>query len=215
MDLPVGLEDRLERVLTVKRRMDDIKGSAEAIAALGILEGLGYVPLSVEDQAVRHFSSKASAVMTNVPGPQELLHMKGRRIQHIMPWVPRAGHVGLGVSIFSYDGTVRLGIACDAGLIPDPDTIIDGFQREFDRLADDLLSDPEDANPVGSTSREERAGEVTGDRQDAQNRVETDAEVGPRNPDRLVEQPRDRPDAIQRGFLSGRQFGVGYCRVHK
>jgi WS/DGAT/MGAT family acyltransferase len=143
LDLPVGLEDRLERVLTVKRRMDEIKGSAEAVAALGILEGLGYVPLSVEDQAVRHFSSKASAVMTNVPGPQESLHMKGRRIQHIMPWVPRAGHVGLGVSIFSYDGEVRLGIACDAGLIPDPDTIIDGFQREFDRLADDLLSEPE------------------------------------------------------------------------
>jgi hypothetical protein len=60
--------------------------------------------------------------------------------------------VGLGVSIFSYDGAVRLGIACDAGLIPEPDTIIDGFQREFDRLADDLLSGPEDANPAGSTS---------------------------------------------------------------
>ncbi len=143
LDLPVGLEDRLERVLTVKRRMDEIKGSAEAVAALGILEGLGYVPLSVEDQAVRHFSSKASAVMTNVPGPQESLHMKGRRIQHIMPWVPRAGHVGLGVSIFSYDGEVRLGIACDAGLVPDPDTIIDGFQREFDQLAEQLITDEE------------------------------------------------------------------------
>jgi len=143
LDLPVGLDDRLERVLTVKQQMDEIKGSAEAIAALSILEGLGYVPLSVEEQAVRHFSSKASAVMTNVPGPQEPLHMKGRRVQHIMPWVPRAGHVGLGVSIFSYDGEVRLGIACDAGLIPDPDTILDGFSREFDRLATDLLPDGE------------------------------------------------------------------------
>jgi WS/DGAT/MGAT family acyltransferase len=152
LDLPVGLDDRLERVLTVKQQMDEIKASAEAVAALSVLEGLGYVPLSVEERAVRHLSNKASAVMTNVPGPQEPLHMKGRRVQHIMPWVPRAGHVGLGVSIFSYDGTVRLGIACDAGLIPDPDTIIDGFQREFDRLADDLLSDPEDSVLAGSTS---------------------------------------------------------------
>ena len=67
--------------------------------------------------------------------------------------------MGLGVSIFSYDGEVRLGIACDAGLIPDPDTIIDGFQHEFDRLADDLLSDPEDSALAGSTSREEHVGE--------------------------------------------------------
>jgi WS/DGAT/MGAT family acyltransferase len=147
LDLPVGLENRLERVLTVKQQMDEIKGSAEAIAALSILEGLGYVPLSVEETAVRHFTSRASAVMTNVPGPQEPLHLKGRRIQHIMPWVPRAGHVGLGVSIFSYDGEVRLGLACDAGLIPDPDRILDGFMREFDRLASDLLHDAETDTP--------------------------------------------------------------------
>ena len=151
LDLPVGLDDRLERVLAVKQMMDEIKGSAEAVAALTVLEGLGYLPLSVEDRAVRHFSNRASAVMTNVPGPQEPLHMKGRHVQHVMPWVPRAGHVGLGVSIFSYDGAVRLGIACDAGLIPDPDTIIEGFQREFDRLADDLLPATDEAPSAPSS----------------------------------------------------------------
>ena len=57
-----------------------------------------------------------------------------------MPWVPRAGHVGLGVSIFSYDGEVRLGIACDAGLVPDPEPIVDGFMQEFDTLANDLTT---------------------------------------------------------------------------
>ncbi len=154
LDLPVGLDDPLERMLAVKQRMDTLKGSAEAVAAFSVLESLGYLPLSVEDRAVRHFSNRASAVMTNVPGPQEPLHMKGRHVQHVMPWVPRAGHVGLGVSIFSYDGTVRLGIACDAGLIPDPDTIIDGFQQEFDRLADDLLPAPDDEPPPTSSPQD-------------------------------------------------------------
>ena len=154
LDLPVGLDDPLERMLAVKQRMDTLKGSAEAVAALTVLEGLGYLPLSVEDRAVRHFSNRASAVMTNVPGPQKPLHMKGRHVQHVMPWVPRAGHVGLGVSIFSYDGTVRLGIACDAGLIPDPDTIIDGFQQEFDRLADDLLPAPDEGLPPAASPQD-------------------------------------------------------------
>jgi len=138
LNLPVGTKNRLERVMGVKKQMDEIKGSAEAGAAFGILEALGHFPIEVEEQAVRFFGNKASAVMTNVPGPQEQLHIKGRRVQNVMPWVPRAGHIGLGVSIFSYNGEVRLGIACDGHLVPDPDTIIEGFELEFDELAADL-----------------------------------------------------------------------------
>ena len=141
LDLPVGLDDRLERVLAVKAQMDEMKGSSEAVAAFGVLEALGYFPVGVEEQAVRFFGDKASAVMTNVPGPQEQLHLDGRRVQHVMPWVPRAGRIGLGVSVFSYNGTVRIGVACDAHLIPNPDTIVDGFEAEVDRLAADLSSE--------------------------------------------------------------------------
>ena len=91
--------------------------------------------------------------------------MKGRRVQHIMPWVPRAGHVGLGVSIFSYDGEVRLGIACDAGLIPNPDTILDGFAHEFDRLAADLLPDSEESDAAVSLSESDAPRDETTDQE--------------------------------------------------
>ena len=136
VDLPVWLDGRAERVLEVKRQMDEIKASSEAMAAFGILEVLGYFPNEMEGPAVQMFSSKASAVLTNVPGPRKKLHMNGHRLQHIMPWVPRAGKIGLGVSIFSYAGDVRVGIACDNGLIPDPETILEGFEHEFDQLVE-------------------------------------------------------------------------------
>lgn len=144
LDLPVGVSDRLERVLSVKTQMDEIKDSVEAGAAFGILELLGHFPPAVEEQAVRFFGHKASAVITNVPGPQEQLHMKDRRVQYVMPWVPRAARIGLGISIFSYNGVVRLGIAGDAQLVPDPDTIIDGFENEFERLARNLSPEKKD-----------------------------------------------------------------------
>ncbi len=136
LTLPVGQPGRRERVLTVKQRMDDIKSSSEAVAALGVLQTLGAVPLEIEDRVVKLLSSKASAVMTNVPGPSEKLHMAGRSLQHVMPWVPRAGKIGMGVSIFSYAGEVRLGIATDAGLVPNPETILDGYVDEFTHLHD-------------------------------------------------------------------------------
>ncbi|PEN14208.1 wax ester/triacylglycerol synthase family O-acyltransferase [Longibacter salinarum] len=162
VDLPVGLGDRTERVLSVKQQMDEIKASSEAAAAFGILEVLGYFPNELEEQAVRLFSSKASAVLTNVPGPRKILHMKGHRLQHIMPWVPRAGNIGLGISIFSYAGEVRLGIACDNGLIPDPGTILEGFEEEFDQIVESFGENRGDTAPSTTPPENEPADDSEG-----------------------------------------------------
>jgi hypothetical protein len=53
-----------------------------------------------------------------------------------MCWVPKSGRLGLGVSILSYAGEVCLGVATDAGLVPDPEAIVAGFQAEFAELMD-------------------------------------------------------------------------------
>ena len=42
--------------------------------------------------------------------------------------------VGLGVSILSYAGQVRLGVATDAGLVPDPETIVEAFHDEMQSM---------------------------------------------------------------------------------
>ncbi|NIV32198.1 MAG: DUF1298 domain-containing protein, partial [Anaerolineae bacterium] len=51
-------------------------------------------------------------------------------------WVPQSGGVGLGVSILSYAGQVRLGVLVDEGLVPDPGAIVAAFHAEFDTLLD-------------------------------------------------------------------------------
>lgn len=45
-----------------------------------------------------------------------------------------AGRLGVGVSILSYAGNVYLGIATDAGLVPDPDTVLEGMYAELERM---------------------------------------------------------------------------------
>jgi hypothetical protein len=72
--------------------------------------------------------------MTNVPGPREVLYLAGNPIREIFFWVPQSGRVGLGVSIFSYAGHVRMGVGTDAGLVPDPEAIVQGFQEEYEEL---------------------------------------------------------------------------------
>ncbi len=134
LTLPVFLEDPLERLREVHRRMEAIKGSMEAVVALGVLHGIGMAPKEIEKLVIKLFSKMGSAVMTNVPGPRKQLYFAGSPLTHIMFWVPRAGSVALGVSILSYNGEVLLGFATDTHVVPDPNLLTDAFHEEFDAL---------------------------------------------------------------------------------
>jgi WS/DGAT/MGAT family acyltransferase len=136
VDLPIGIADPFERLMAFKQQMAAIKDSPEAVVAFGILTTIGMIPAGVEHRVVELFGNKATAVMTNVPGPREPLYLAGKRLRRIMCWVPQSGRLGLGVSILSYAGEVCLGVATDAGLVPDPEKIVGGFQAEFDELMD-------------------------------------------------------------------------------
>ena len=134
LSLPIGIADPLDRLEELKRRMASIKGPPEAIVAFGILTAIGAATSEIEDIVVSLFGKKSTTVMTNVPGPREVRYLAGRPIRGIMFWVPQSGRLGLGVSILSYAGEVLVGIASDAGLIPDPQTIVQGVHQEFEGL---------------------------------------------------------------------------------
>jgi len=131
LSLPIGVEDPIERLRLLKEDMDELKASVEAIATYGILNLIGAAPPSIEDLAVDFFDSKGSTIITNVPGPQTKRYLAGRPISTIMAWVPQSGRISLGVSIVSYNGKVWVGIASDAGLVPDPDSIVTYFNTEL------------------------------------------------------------------------------------
>ncbi len=142
LSLPVGIRDPLHRLAAVKKRMDDIKRSPEAVVAFGILNAIGLTPVDIEKIIVDIFASKVTAVMTNVPGPKETLYLAGSRLTGLMFWVPTASNLGLGISIISYAGEVIIGFMTDAGLVPDPETIVEGFHAELDEMRE-LLVAPE------------------------------------------------------------------------
>jgi len=134
LSLPLSIADPVKRLRETKKRMDAIKQSIEAVAFYSLLNVFGVTPRQVEEQALNIFASRATAVMTNVRGPGQALYMAGSKIENIMGWVPQAGRLGLGVSIFSYDGKVSVGVITDAGLVPDPEQITAGFRARFDEL---------------------------------------------------------------------------------
>ena len=134
LDLPVGEPNPLGRLERVAECMYNLKNSRQAIVAYGLLAALGIAPQPLQELALEMFSRKASAVATNVPGPQQPLYMAGSTLRDIMFWVPQTGSIGLGLSILSYRGQVHFGLITDARLIPDPDAVARRFVEEFDKL---------------------------------------------------------------------------------
>jgi diacylglycerol O-acyltransferase len=134
LDVPIGMEHPLERLYEVRRRMQALKGSYQPVIALALLGAVGYGPRAVQEQVSALLGANASAVMTNVPGPQQPLYLAGKRINGLEFWVPQSGGIGMGLSILSYDGRIQFGVITDAGLVPDPGRIVERFGEEFDKL---------------------------------------------------------------------------------
>lgn len=133
--LPIGLDNPVERVFEVRKRMGELKGSMQPLLAFALLAVAGVLIKPVQDAMLNLFSKKTTAVMTNVPGPREKLQFCGSTLEQTLFWVPQSGTVGLGVSILSYGGGVQFGIISDTTLCPNPQAIIDHFAPEFDRLS--------------------------------------------------------------------------------
>lgn len=134
LDLPISIENPLERLYVVNDRMTELKSSRQAAVTFGVLAALGMGPSALQKPILDLLSEKASAVLTNVPGPQKPLYLAGSMMRSLMFWVPQNGSIGAGISILSYNGQVFFGLITDRRRIPDPQAIIDRFRPEFDKL---------------------------------------------------------------------------------
>jgi WS/DGAT/MGAT family acyltransferase len=132
--LPTGYATPDERLKILKERMNALKRSLQPVALFAALYLLGFFPHLIQNVIMRFFGTKGTAVMTNVPGPRELLYLAGSPIRQIMVWVPQSGRLGLGLSILSYNGQVMIGIATDEQLVPEPERIVRAFHEELELL---------------------------------------------------------------------------------
>ena len=132
--LPLGIDNPLERLYEVKRRMAELKGSAQALFTIGLLAAVGMGPKALQQTIIDLLASRTTAVLTNLPGPQRPLYMAGAKLRELVFWVPQSGAIGMGISVFSYDDGVQFGIVTDTNLVPDPQTIARRFQGQFEQL---------------------------------------------------------------------------------
>jgi hypothetical protein len=131
---PSAFAAPLARLAETKRRMDWLKHSPEAVLTFALINAIGRTNAGIERYIVDFFANKAIGVTTNVAGPRSTRTLAGIPVTGVMGWVPGSGKHVVGVCIFTYAGTVRVGFMTDAAVVPDPELLLAAFEDELDNL---------------------------------------------------------------------------------
>ena len=136
--LPVGVEDPIDRLNSIRTQMEGLKHSKQAVAGSVLTSLSGFAPpllLALGARAAgRMTPHNLQTVTTNVPGPQFPLYAVGRRMLEAMPYVPLMYPIRIGVAIFSYDGNLAFGVTGDYDEASDIDVLCEGIVDGMDEL---------------------------------------------------------------------------------
>jgi WS/DGAT/MGAT family acyltransferase len=137
-DLPVHLADPLEQLATIRAEMSELKAAREASAAEALITLGRFTPFPLASLTIRLAyrmpQREIVTVTTNVPGPQQPLYGVGRKLVEIIPYVPIATSLRIGVSILSYCGQLTFGITGDYATTPDIDVLARGIEDGIGEL---------------------------------------------------------------------------------
>lgn len=135
LPMPLGIEDPHTLLREMHSRMNRIKNSAEPMIIYGIQKAVAATPPAISVRLTNFVANKTAGIITNVPGPRVPMALAGTLVTGILGWVPTSGDQPLGLCIFSYNGEVNIGIASDAGLVPDPDRLAELIEQAVAELA--------------------------------------------------------------------------------
>lgn len=136
--LPVYIEDPVRRLAVVRREMDGLKESKQALGAEAIARFNDFAPPTVLAQAARiNFSTRLfNLIITNVPGPQIPIYLMGREMQDIFPVAFLPERQALAIAIISYNGHLNFGLLADYDSMEDVEQIAEGIEISLLELLD-------------------------------------------------------------------------------
>ena len=131
MRLPLWVDDTDELIEAITTSMTRVRYSLEPHVNFATMLTVAVTPGPVAHAVIDLFANKTVGQLTSVPGPVSTVSLAGTPVSGMLGWVPMSGDQALGICIFSYDGTVSVGIATDAELIPEPGAVAGMIEGQF------------------------------------------------------------------------------------
>jgi diacylglycerol O-acyltransferase / wax synthase len=162
--LPVDLPDPRDRLAAVKERIRALRTAGEPAAGASLTAAAEYGPFPPVAMGIRlglrlpqHL---IATVTTNVPGPRQTLYALGRELEQILPYVPIADRVRIGVAMFSYRDALTFGITGDYHSVSDIEVLADGIAQSMAELVQ-VAEQSGAAMPPRATEGPSQDGKVT------------------------------------------------------
>ena len=138
LQLPVEVEEPSDRLRAVHRRIAELRANHEVEAGVTLVEFAGQEPFAAVSflirTALRMPQRAIATVTTNVPGPEVQLYILGRPVREILPYVPIAERMRIGVAVLTYAGQAAFGITADFAAVPEADDFAAAVVDEVVRL---------------------------------------------------------------------------------
>ncbi|MFN2526687.1 MAG: wax ester/triacylglycerol synthase family O-acyltransferase [Actinomycetota bacterium] len=134
--LPISEPDPIRRLQLMSERMQNLKGSGQAVGAQVLTELAEFAPPTILAQAARLVARQRAynLVVTNVPGPQFPLYSMGREMQEVYPVVPLSDNTTIGIALLSYNGTIGFGLLGDYDTAADIGVLAEGIEKALAEL---------------------------------------------------------------------------------
>jgi diacylglycerol O-acyltransferase len=138
--LPVDQADPVVRLTTVRRRVRSLRGRHEPEAGEQITTAAELAPFPSVSWGLRLGwrlpQHQVTTVTTNVPGPRQPLYGLGRELLELLPYVPIADRVRVGVVMFSYRDSLTFGITSDRETGTDIEVLVAGIEDSLAELVE-------------------------------------------------------------------------------
>lgn len=137
------IKDPIERLEYIQEQTNVGKTKHKAVGAKALSKMADAVPFGLANLAAGLYSKynikefhrpPFNVTITNVPGPQKPLYLRGHKILSIFGLTPVLDGFGLIIAAFSYNGLVSLTTTSDARTMPDADK----FSRYIRESANEL-----------------------------------------------------------------------------
>ncbi len=137
--LPVSIEDAVEQLQEISRRLDDLKESQMPVVSFGLISVSSLMTPDVERLLHKVTQEHSIGVTTNVPGPRHPIYVAGGEVLGSWGMGGLSGNMNLSFGIYTLNGKLNFSVHSDTGITEDPERILDFFLESIEELQAEVL----------------------------------------------------------------------------
>ena len=146
VDLPLHLDDPLERLHTLHEQMDRHKRSVQTTLGTKLFRLVDLLPSWLVRQGgppILHRQPVVNLAVTNLPGARDEAYLLGARMLELFPFITVTGNLGMIIGVLSYADGLGVSITVDSDVVADADSLLDAFGPALRELVEAVRGDQE------------------------------------------------------------------------